>query len=639
MSAMDNYIDEWYDAALASGQGFKTPEERQAYIDSLGDPEEHPMFATDPDKLAAHPLTDAFRQLNEEDRTKYELVIMYKEEGNSLMKKGDKGGFREAVMRYTHALSFIEPALAEIQEVSAAPASNDATEEIKSASVLAFERQQQKYAEEKAAYDAFEADQEAKIALARRAEGHEAGTKPIKVDISKKKPTAATNTNPLLNLDDIATDSTPEQIRAKKAEVVAAMEDYQGEKVLTFEEVVKRSEQRNAKIADQAGISVQVTPETVNQTRSQILGNRAMAQLSLKNYGSCVRDCHVAIYYWPHNYKAHYRKCKALAALHKYQMVMDAIDVCQKLYDATSAQATSADTKAFAEVQKIGEIAREQLKKQERTRLKAVVAAEKKKQTLLEVFRVCSTSYGVKFGVPTGVAPAGSKAATSYDSKSFKSSSSSYLGDSDEGEDIQPRRTVATDVRYLQQLENTTPFLDPEGSGDMRFPTIFLYPQYNQLDIIQAAEPQNMIVDYLAHMFPEIEAGNAGSAAPWDILNEYVVSKLVCYVHLNGGQGGTIHSEKEWLSYFDSSTVLTKEEIAVAAGSIESSADSFCHVHLGCTVGQVLRADKHVLPGGLLHVLVFVNKSKAHKKFLQTCRRHRAEMYRLSPSGEMTKQL
>eukprot|EP00605_Chrysophyceae_sp_TOSAG23-4_P000303 GSChrysophyteH1.ASY1.ANO1.348.1 assembled CDS len=506
---MDNYIDEWYDAALASGQGFKTPEERQAYIDSLGDPEEHPMFATDPDKLAAHPLTDAFRQLNEEDRTKYELVIMYKEEGNSLMKKGDKGGFREAVMRYTHALSFIEPALAEIQEVSAAPASNDATEEIKSAS------------------------------------------------------------------------------------------DYQGEKVLTFEEVVKRSEQRNAKIADQAGISVQVTPETVNQTRSQILGNRAMAQLSLKNYGSCVRDCDVAIYYWPHNYKAHYRKCKALAALHKYQMVMDAIDVCQKLYDATSAQAASADTKAFAEVQKIGEIAREQLKKQERTRLKAVVAAEKKKQTLLEVFRVCSTSYGVKFGVPTGVAPAGAKAAASYDSKSSKSSS----------------------------------------SRDMRFPAIFLYPQYNQLDIIQAAEPQNMIVDYLAHMFPEIEAGNAGSAAPWDILNEYVVSKLVCYVHLNGGQGGTIHSEKEWLSYFDSSTVLTKEEIAVAAGSIESSADSFCHVHLGCTVGQVLRADKHVLPGGLLHVLVFVNKSKAHKKFLQTCRRHRAEMYRLSPSGEMTKQL
>ena len=34
---MDNYIDEWYDAALAQGQGFKSEEDRQAYIASLGD--------------------------------------------------------------------------------------------------------------------------------------------------------------------------------------------------------------------------------------------------------------------------------------------------------------------------------------------------------------------------------------------------------------------------------------------------------------------------------------------------------------------------------------------------------------------------------------------------------------------------
>ena len=43
-SIMDDYIDSWYDNALAAGMRFKSEAERQAYIKSLGDPEEHPMF-------------------------------------------------------------------------------------------------------------------------------------------------------------------------------------------------------------------------------------------------------------------------------------------------------------------------------------------------------------------------------------------------------------------------------------------------------------------------------------------------------------------------------------------------------------------------------------------------------------------
>lgn len=33
---MDELIDNWYDGAIANGQGFQSAEERQAYIDSIG---------------------------------------------------------------------------------------------------------------------------------------------------------------------------------------------------------------------------------------------------------------------------------------------------------------------------------------------------------------------------------------------------------------------------------------------------------------------------------------------------------------------------------------------------------------------------------------------------------------------------
>jgi hypothetical protein len=184
MSAMDNFIDEWYDKALAAGQGFKTEAERQAYIESLGDPEDHPMFATDPDKLSSHPMTEAFRQLNEEDKTQYELVIMYKEEANDLMKKGNKQGWRDAVVRYTHSLTFIEPAIATLkeQEENAIQVVGqvEELEELKSPSVMQFEEQQRQFQAKQEAENLRIAALEQELAFARTDPAHTRGTKPVK---------------------------------------------------------------------------------------------------------------------------------------------------------------------------------------------------------------------------------------------------------------------------------------------------------------------------------------------------------------------------------------------------------------------------------------------------------------------------
>lgn len=46
--------------------------------------------------------------------------------------------------------------------------------------------------------------------------------------------------------------------------------------------------------------------------KSLIFSNRAMVSLTLKNYGSCIRDADSSILHWRSNTKAHYRKCKSL---------------------------------------------------------------------------------------------------------------------------------------------------------------------------------------------------------------------------------------------------------------------------------------------------------------------------------------
>lgn len=110
MDAAIDGLSNWYDSALAAGAGFKSEEERQEYIKSLGDPMNHPMFATCAEDMEGHPMVEAIRQIREEDKTFVELALMYKDEGNEWMRKKDKKSLLEAYIRYTHALRFVADA-------------------------------------------------------------------------------------------------------------------------------------------------------------------------------------------------------------------------------------------------------------------------------------------------------------------------------------------------------------------------------------------------------------------------------------------------------------------------------------------------------------------------------------------------
>ena len=104
-------LNNWYDDALKAGMGFKSDDERQEYLKSLGDPEKHPMFAQSTEDLEGHPYVEALRAIKEDGMSNVELAMMYKDEGNEWMKKSDKKSLHEAYDRYTHALTFLDKAL------------------------------------------------------------------------------------------------------------------------------------------------------------------------------------------------------------------------------------------------------------------------------------------------------------------------------------------------------------------------------------------------------------------------------------------------------------------------------------------------------------------------------------------------
>lgn len=142
-------LDNWYENALKNGGGFKSDAERQAYVDSLGDMEKHPMFATKTEDLEGNPLVDAIRAIKEEDKNNTELAIMYKDEGNEFMKikveddatssllKKKQKNMHEAYNCYTHAMKFLEQEIVDLYyQQNPLPPSNTTTKKTLDRSII-----------------------------------------------------------------------------------------------------------------------------------------------------------------------------------------------------------------------------------------------------------------------------------------------------------------------------------------------------------------------------------------------------------------------------------------------------------------------------------------------------------------------
>ena len=504
MSGWDNVIDNWYDQALANGQGFKSEEERQAYIAEIGDPLDHPMFADTPEQIARHPLGDAFRLLREEDKTEYELVLMYKDEGNEFMKSKKQQDYKRAIEKYDESLGHVDAMVEDRQKT-------------------------------------------------------------------------------MKNM----TNSQSETGQASKNEEDEDIEEITSPSVLMREE--EEELQKNGKIAEgDDGRNV-----NISKLRSQIISNKAFAHLGLKNYRTCITECDKALGDWPGNMKAHYRKAKALYMIRKFHEVTDA-------YDAATAavglpESIDEGIVMPPDLEALYKNASEEIKKEDALRKENIEKKVMRAKEWISVWDICKQS----------------SVCTAFP---------------------QPR-----DQQQLQ-LKSVFPHYEsglPRSAQSIRWPMLFLYPQYSELDVVQAASAGDMVAAHLGVMFPELEDLQGEAPVPWDTLKEYQASKLVLYLALDALK--PVETLDEWKQGLDEyygeagGALDSAKKTSTELGSKSQNTAAYCEVHLGCTLYQVLTCQRHITAGGLTTFLAFPRGNPAHKKFLRDTSKAGYDFFQLDP--------
>jgi hypothetical protein len=326
----------------------------------------------------------------------------------------------------------------------------------------------------------------------------------------------------------------------------------------------------------------------IDLSKSQLLGNRALTSLSLLNYGSCIKDCDVAIKLWVKNMKAHYRRIKSLIAIKKYQLALDACNEVIEIFKGDNENMT--DIIAFKEKCST-EVSKLLVKKIEAD---AKLAQESTKWN--DAWQLCQANK-VRLGSHPQIL------------ESIKS------------------------IKTAFHNQSIIPYRE-EGSRDEKWPVLFLYPQYNEIDVVLGVDKSDMLVMHLAQMFPEIEDSNPNPCVAWDAANEYHVSNFAVYIEVDNTF--EIKTREEWVqsceeiyylfdnidSYDDGDIDLRNsmkeriEERESKYKKLNTKLSKHYEVHLGCTFNRMLQCAEHYIHGGLLKILVYIKGNSCHNKFL-----------------------
>jgi hypothetical protein len=338
--------------------------------------------------------------------------------------------------------------------------------------------------------------------------------------------------------------------------------------------------------------------------KSQLFSNIAQVWLTLKNFRSCITEADAAIAIWKGNAKAHYRKCKALLALKKF-------DECLAACNA-SAEINSPPEQAF--IDEIAQTCSSELQRKsalelQNRQLRLVVQKEWAKIWIHVVKRNAELQQ------------------TQQTSSGKRLSSLITFG-------------FCTDV-YPVQLNDQYPVIDADTSV-LCVPVLLLYPQYNQLDVIQAAKSDILLVEYLAEMFPEFEDNNV--PVSWDVNKEYQSSRLVLYCPIHAALPATNLNEwiqcctqRRQLQGLEGDEAADEAKLLMKNRNIEVTASTsnqrgYVEVHVGCTVEQVLRLHGCILAGGVLTLLAFVKGNAAHKDFVDKAGSQNMQLLKLQPN-------
>jgi hypothetical protein len=600
--------DDWYEKALANGKGFQSEAEKKEYFSNLGDPEAHPLFADLDDLERDNPeMFEAFSQIREEDKTPIELAIMYKDEGNENLK---------------HAVSKTRKEKERLIGLLKARENY-----IKSLGFIhSIEIEQQSLDDTKA--DDVVVDGGAGVKRIKCENGHAmsaipAGSKPAGYHIQgcDKCGTNNLHKNGHINHHCIPCQYDLCYTCASAVAVVEAEAEESFPSVYD-DKIIKKMGEEDIYF--------------LNKLKSKVLSNKALVSLKMENYGDCRKDAELAIQFWRGNNKAWYRMCKALQCVRRY-------DDCRKsCLLALSANGMDFSDKGKEDIEKILQAVNDSLALSQRVENEKNAHEKALEMRWYNAWN-CMTFIGAVLGYHHGSQP-------EQLSEEF-SLPRCLLAEN--GEEISIND--AYDMKLGQ-------FKCAIG---ISLPLVFLYPQYNKIDVIQAASPRDDLSEHLDTMFP------IGGHILWDKESEYINSNLVCYICTNtspvtptvdewvesckeirdasGVKGYEISAranarivarEKAFQKGIDANAKMidstaTRGESGepLIGGNIKiESENKYDYISLTrarncievdrkCTIQTILTAPGHVISGGVVTILCFPRNNLAHNQFIASLKK------------------
>uniref|UniRef100_A0A7S3VEM7 Cns1/TTC4 wheel domain-containing protein n=1 Tax=Chaetoceros debilis TaxID=122233 RepID=A0A7S3VEM7_9STRA len=348
--------------------------------------------------------------------------------------------------------------------------------------------------------------------------------------------------------------------------------------------------------------------------KSTVLANAAMAHMQIKNWGFVRNDSTRALAFNDKNLKACYRLAKAHQMLQNWEEAGDAID---------SGLNIDGENKDLMKLQKLlqKKVNRARLDRQKREKARAQRVSKVK-----GVWRHCKEK-----GVVLGRVPL-----------------VSTVTDDDEEDDEK-----VDEARWHHHHPHTgrLPQEIPGSNGEWSWPCMFVYPSHNHSDFVEHFAESDMIALRMAEVFPELDEGSSETAMPWDFNNEFECSKIAVYfeVHCTEGDGAVIHPEcveklkdqGATMRFYESSRALKGDEgpeMATVARLLERkhlhkqrkawkkkhrslwAKPDPCpvvRVHPAATLQDVLDDARMIVPNFLVTFMLFPESHPAHAAFLK----------------------
>jgi len=356
------------------------------------------------------------------------------------------------------------------------------------------------------------------------------------------------------------------------------------------------------------------TEDELDQFKSTVLANAAMAHMQLKNWGHVRTDSDRALKFNKKNIKAWYRLAKAHEMLHSWEEAGDAID---------SGLAIDSENKDLLKLQKLlekkVEKARYERQKREKARAQRISGVK-------GVWKHCK-----EMGVTLGRVPL-----------------VSTVTDDDEEDD---EKLDEARWHHHQPHTGRLPQQISSNGGEWSWPTMFVYPSHNQSDFIAQFSESDMLALRMSEVFPELDSGETETAMPWDYKNEFECSNLAVYfeVHCTEKDGDAIHPEcveklqdqGVTMRFYESSRALKGDEgpdMQTVARCMERkhlhkqrkawkkkhkslwAKPDPCpvvRVHPASTLFDVLTDKRMIVPNFLVTFMIFPEEHPAHIAFLK----------------------